>query len=159
MKIAAKLLLAGALTLGQSSGAEPPRSAEPAARRDPPGEVSVDQPAGVSLRDRDTARDETDTLGGGATDVIDGRRAGRRAAGPSLRPSEARGGVQAGTEARARFEAGPGAAAPARPPDRPAPPPATTGPAAEAEAQDSTALGTDLGYGTGTEPVPPAPSR
>ena len=77
-----KVAAVSVLALGGAAFAE-----DPAATQDPPGKVGVDQPAGVSLGDRNTERDSTDTLrGGGRTDVIDGERADR-AAGPDIQAS------------------------------------------------------------------------
>ncbi len=138
-----KLVVSAALLAGAASAADPTNV------QDPPGKVDVDQPAGVALPERNTERDVTDTLrGGGRTDVIDGERAGRRAAAPDIQAAEARGNVQPGTEARASFEEGTASF--------PASETATAeGGEASGSALDSTALGTDLGYGTGTEPIPP----
>lgn len=125
----------------------------PGRMQDPPGHIGVDQPAGVSAKERHTVRDVTDTLrGGGRTDVIAGKRAARRASGPAIvRPSSAHSTVKEGTPARASFggaESGSTAVVPQSQ--------SSTGPA-HVDGSGSTVLGTDLGYGTGTEPV--APSR
>lgn len=145
-----KLVFSAALLVGAAS------AAEPATVQDPPGKVDVDQPAGVALPERNTERDATDTLrGGGRTDVIDGERAPRRAAAPEIRAAESSADVQPGTEARASFEGGTGSGA-ASSAD------SVTGAGAGAEASDSagsTSLGTDLGYGTGTEPAIPGAAR
>lgn len=137
-----KVIAVSVLALGQAFAADPTNV------QDPPGNVDVDQPAGVSLSERNTERDVTDTLrGGGRTDVIDGDRAGTRASGPDIRASEARGSVQPGSEARARFEDGTGSAA-ASTDD------AATGPPAD-DTGSSTHLGADAaGHGMGTEPAP-----
>jgi hypothetical protein len=139
-----KVVGVSVLALGQAFATDPTKM------QDPPGKVDVDQPAGVSLSERNTERDATDTLrGGGRTDVIDGERAGR-ASGPAIRASEAHGNVQPGTEARASFEGGTGSAA--------APSDDTATRASDAPANDtasSTSLGADAaGYGTGTERAP-----
>jgi hypothetical protein len=138
-----KVMAVSALALGQAFAADPTNM------QDPPGNVDVDQPAGVSLPERNTERDTTDTLrGGGRTDVIDGERAGRRASAPEIRASEARGDVQPGTEARASFEGGTGSAA--------APIDDTASDAAADDTESSTFLGADAaGYGMGTEPAAP----
>jgi hypothetical protein len=141
MTTAWKVMALSVLALGQASAAGPTKV------QDPPGNVDVDQPAGVSLPERNTERDWTDTLrGGGRTDVIDGERAGRRALAPDVRASETYGNVQPGSEARASFDAGTGSGAASAAPE-----------GGEDTGSDSTALGTDLGYGTSTEPT--APSR
>jgi len=140
MTNSSKLILSAALAVGYAS------ATEPADVQDPPGQVGVDQPAGVPFPDRNTERDTTDTLRGeGRTDVIDGERAGRRASGPDIRAAEARGNVQPGTETRASFEEGTGSGAAND---------AASGDVSEG-ASGSTWVGTDLGYGTGTEPVAP----
>jgi hypothetical protein len=140
-----QLVTSAALLAGAAS------AADPAKIQDPPGSVGVDQPAGVSTPERNTERDTTDTLnGGGQTDVIAGKRAASRPSGPSIQAGQASGAVQPGTEARAGFEE--------TTQPRPAnPTPATRGGEAEAgSASDSTTLGTDLGYGTATEPNSPS---
>ncbi len=135
MTTSSKLILAAALAVGYAS------ATDPANVQDPPGQVGVDQPAGVALPDRNTERDATDTLqGGGRTEVIDGERSRASAPQPEFRASESRGDVQPGTEARASFEAG------TRSADAAEEPPAATGEDATGTAE-STSLGTDLGYG------------
>jgi hypothetical protein len=137
-----KLVLSAALLAGVASASEPTDV------QDPPGKVDVDQPAGVSLPERNTDRDSTDTLRGGSTDVIDGERSSQS----EVRASESWRHVEAGTEARASFEtetrSGAGAAEDIAPSDG----------AAEGTSE-STSLGTDTGHGTGTEPVAPPPAR
>lgn len=140
-----KVMAVSVLALGQAFAADPTTT------QDPPGNVDVDQPAGVSLSERNTERDATDTLGGGGrTDVIDGERAGTRASGPDIRASEGLGNVQPAREARASFEGGTGSAA-ASTDD------AATG-ASDSPADDTespTVLGADAaGHGMGTEPAP-----
>lgn len=149
-----KVMALGVLALGQTYAAEPARV------QDPPGKVSVDQPGGVSISERHTQQDATDTLrGGGRTDVIDGERPGVGRSGPDIRPAEGRGDVRAGSETRTSFEdkggddprvpvergTQPSSAAPARG--------APAGGAGSTDA-DTSPLGTDHGYGTGTEPTP-----
>lgn len=137
MTISRTVLALGVLALGQAFASDPKKT------QDPPGAVGVDQPAGVSIGDRNTERDTTDTLrGGGRTDVIDGKRAGRRAAGPSITPSEARAQVQAGSEARTSFEGA-----------------TSESGTSSNDSGESTSLGTDLGYGTGTDTAPASPAR
>ena len=138
MKLSWKLVSAGALAaaVGTVQASDPP------AVQDPPGEVDVRQPAGVSLSERNTERDTTDTLeGGGRTEVIGGEQA---------RASEGRADVQPGAEARTGFAEEPGSAAaetPASVEDEPA------------DTAEATSLGTDTGHGTGTELEAPAPAR
>jgi hypothetical protein len=136
-----KAMAVSVLAFGQAFAADPTKT------QDPPGNVDVDQPAGVSLPERNTERDTTDTLrGGGRTDVIDGERAGARESRPDIRASEARGNVQPGTEARASFEGGTGSAS--------APNDDTAGAGAADDTESSTFLGADAaGYGMGTEPA------
>ncbi len=137
-----KLVSSAALLAGVASAADP-KSA-----RDPPGAVFVDQPAGISARDRNTDRDATDTLRGGRTDVIVGKRAARRPAGPQIRPAQGRAAVQQGEEARTGFgETGSGAAAVT---------PSTPAVGDAGGNSESSPLGTDVGYGTGTEPKEPS---
>ena len=142
MSFSWKVLAVGVLALGRASAAEATDV------QDPPGQVDVDQPAGVSLPERNTERDTTDTRrGGGRTEVIDGERPGARGSGPDIRASETHGNVQAGSEARASFEGGTGSAAPVA--DEAA------SDAAPDDADSSTVLGADAGgYGMGTEPAP-----
>lgn len=140
-----KVVAASVLALGQAFATNPAKT------QDPPGQVDVDQPAGVSLSERNTEQDATDTLrGGGRTDVIDGDRAGARESGPDIRASEAHGNVQPGNEARAGSEGETTSAA--------APTDDTATRASDAPANDtasSTSLGADAaGHGTGTEPAP-----
>ena len=140
-----KIVTSAALLAGAAS------ATDPAKIQDPPGSVGVDQPAGVSTSERNTERDTTDTLnGGGQTDVIVGKRAARRPSGPTIRAAQARGTVQQGTEARASFEER------TRPPASNMTPATRAGDAAPGNTSDSTTLGTDLGYGTGTEPISPS---
>lgn len=138
-----KVVSCAALLAGVAS------AADPAKMQDPPGNVGVDQPAGVSARERNTERDATDTLqGGGRTEVISGKRAARRPAGPQIRPGQARAAVEQGTEARTGFS-GTGSGAAAVVPSSPAG-------SASGTSSESTSLGTDIGYGTGTEPMEPS---
>jgi hypothetical protein len=143
-----KLLAVGVLAAGQAwAGGE-------AKIQDPPGAVGVDQPAGVSLEDRHSERDETDTLRGGATDVIEGKRAGRRGGGALVRPSQTHATIQQGSDARASF-GGTGSSAGGA--DQAAT--EATQDAGASDATRSTFLGTDIGYGTGTESPPSGSSR
>jgi hypothetical protein len=133
-----KLIAAGALAAAVGTV----QASDPAAVQDPPGEVDVRQPAGVSLTERNTARDTTDTLsGGGRTEVIEGEQA---------QASEGRADVQPGAEARTGFGEAPGASGAGEP--------SVTGdePTDTAEA---TSLGADTGHGTGTELEAPPPAR
>jgi hypothetical protein len=130
MNVALELVAVAVLALGRA------QATDPASVQDPPGEVDVDQPAGVSLPERNTDQDTTDTLRGGRTEVIEGAQA---------QPSESRAEVAPGTEARAGFEEGAAA---------------STGEAnAPEDGAEPTFLGTDLGYGTGTEEEAPSPSE
>lgn len=145
MKTLLSAMAVSALALGQAFASDPKQT------QDPPGAVGVDQPAGISVQDRNTERDETDTLrGGGRTDVIDGERAGRRA-GPSISASEARGEVRPGSEARASFDGSTAGARPVRPAD--------DVDVSPSDSSESTYLGTDLGYGTGTDAPATSPAR
>lgn len=138
MRISWKLIAAGALAVEVGSV----QASDPAAVQDPPGEVDVRQPAGVSLTERNTPRDTTDTLGGGGrTEVIEGEQA---------QASEGRADVQPGAEARTGFEA-PGAPA--------AEEPVLAGEDEPADTAEATSLGADSGHGTGTELEAPAPAR
>lgn len=142
MKAPWKLLVAGVLAAG------PALAADEARTQDPPGGVGVDQPAGVSAEDRNSERDPTDTLRGGATDAIEGEREGRRAGGVIVQPSEGRGSVEQGGEARTSFGGtGSGASGGEAAPE-------ADEEAGPSESTPSTHLGTDTGYGTGTEPPP-----
>jgi hypothetical protein len=124
------------------------RAAGPADVQDPPGSVDVNQPADVSLGERDTPRDTTDTLHGARTEVIESE-------GEGAAPGSAGGAqwreVAPGGEARASFDEEQEEA------EDPA-----TGAADDRMPgtvySDDTLLGTDQGYGTGTEPAP-APAR
>jgi hypothetical protein len=135
MSQAGKLIASALLALGRA------QATDPASVQDPPGEVDVRQPAGVSLPERNTDEDTTDTLRGGRTEVIQGESAEARA-------SESRTEVAPGAEARAGFEEGT--------------PSASTGGTSEddgpADSAESTSLGTDTGHGTGTEVEAPSPS-
>lgn len=145
MRTSWKLLAIGVLAAGQAWASE-------AETQDPPGGVGVDQPAGVSLEDRHSERDASDTLRGGATDVIEGERA-RPAGGAIVKPSRTRAAVEQGSDARASFD-GTGSSGPGGDQGSTE---ATedTG----SDATQSTFLGTDIGYGTGTEPEPTSPER
>jgi hypothetical protein len=132
MRHVARLIASALLAVG---GAQ---AADPASVQDPPGEVDVRQPAGVSLPERNTPQDATDTLRGGRTEVIEAERA-------EARPSESRREVAPGAEARAGFEEGTATSTQGA---------AAAGDAPEAGAE-STFLGTDVGYGTGTEAEAP----
>jgi hypothetical protein len=139
MRSSWKLVAAGALAVA----AGVVQANDPSAVQDPPGEVDVRQPAGVSLTERNTERDTTDTLGeGGRTEVIGGERA---------QATEGRADMQPGAEARTGFGEGSGAAAAAEPSfadeDQPT------------ETAEATSLGADTGHGTGTELEAPAPAR
>jgi hypothetical protein len=138
MRISWKLVAAGALAVAVGSV----QASDPSAVQDPPGEVDVRQPAGVSLTERNTARDTTDTLGGGGrTEVIEGDRA---------QASEGRADVQPGAEARTGFGE-PGASAAGEP--------SIAGADEPTDTAEATSLGADSGHGTGTELEAPAPAR
>lgn len=112
-------------------------AADPAQVQDPPGHVDVRQPADVALEERNTERDTTDTLRGGRTEVIEAPRETSSAGGVQWRE------VEPGAEARASFERSESADATAGAAE---PMPGTT-------YSNDTWIGTDLGYGVGTEPV------
>jgi hypothetical protein len=130
------VLAAAALLAGTANAEDVPEV------QDPPGQVDVHQPADVALDERNTARDTTDTLRAGSTEVIQAGEGASERAGVRWRE------VQPGEEARASFAA-------------PAPnaveeseigsPAADTMPGTVYS--DDAWLGTDLGYGVGTEPV------
>ena len=117
-------------------------AADPAQVQDPPGTVDVYQPADVALDERNTAKDTTDTLRGARTEVIEAEpKPG--AAGEGVQWRE----VEPGTEARASFDE-PGSA------DAAATATETgTDRMPGSVYLDDTWIGTDLGYGTATEPV------
>jgi hypothetical protein len=120
---------------------------EPASVQDPPGEVDVSQPAGVTREERNTAADTTDTLsGGGRTEVTRG--GDDVAQGVDARASSDRSDVEPGAEARTGFE-------PGTSPREESPSPRDD----EAGTAQSTSLGTDTGHGTGTEAEAPPPAK
>lgn len=146
-----RLVVAGAIALAavavqasdpgavQATDPAAVQTTDPAAVQDPPGEVDMRQPAGVSLSERNTERDTTDTLAGaGRTEVIDGAAA---------QAAEGRADVQPGAEARTGFGEAPGVAGE----------PAGAEEEQPADTAEATSLGTDTGHGTGTElAAPPA---
>jgi hypothetical protein len=129
--LAAAALLAGTATAEDLSEVQ-----------DPPGQVDVHQPADVALNERNTAHDTTDTLRAGSTEVIQAEEGAPERAGVRWRE------VEAGEEARTSFAA-------------PAPDVAEESeigsPAEDTMPgtvySDDAWLGTDLGYGVGTEPI------
>lgn len=140
-----KILVAAALGSGVAWAAEPTDV------QDPPGEVGVRQPAGVTRSDRSTDRDTTDTLrGGGRTEVTRSLRPDDETSAPEVSASESRGEAVPGEEARASFERGAAT-------DRSTEETRLSG--EDPDTAESTSLGTDTGHGTGTELPAPRGAR
>ncbi|HEX9288472.1 MAG TPA: hypothetical protein VF904_03025 [Anaeromyxobacteraceae bacterium] len=149
-----KLTVLGTLgTLAFAAAARAGDEKSPRNVQDPPGRVSVDQPAGVAFDDRDTERDTTDPMHGSTYGDL------RKARVMEVVTTE-----QSPAAVRRTAEAsGPAATAPAptqvsRQPSSAQPQPGRDVRASQDEptrtltGTPDTSLGTDIGYGTGTEP-------